>query len=134
MSAPTDPQTRDVRDSLAAAVLVATDGYRPPAIVTAKLAWSEVDPLVVVVDLAGHTWVWSRDLLAEGADIPVGEADVMVLPISDRHLEVVLSTPDGIAAIRFSSPAIRAFLARTEAIVPRGLESYWDEDQVRSWA
>ncbi|MEU9130549.1 SsgA family sporulation/cell division regulator [Kitasatospora sp. NPDC048540] len=89
------------------------------------------DPFAVHVDFhvpagAPEHWVFARDLLAEGLDVPAGQGDVLIEPeIGHRHVLLLLRGVDGSTAVlRTPSAALEEFLQRSFAGVPSGREQY----------
>ncbi|MFJ8044918.1 SsgA family sporulation/cell division regulator [Kitasatospora sp. NPDC096147] len=76
----------------------------------------------VPADVPEITWVFARELLADGVDRACGEGDVHVRPSSTRHTLVELRSPEGTALVRFPSPELRRFLWRSHALVAPGQE------------
>ncbi|MFI8169724.1 SsgA family sporulation/cell division regulator [Streptomyces sp. NPDC085931] len=71
------------------------------------------------------TWVFARDLLAEGLHRPTGTGDVRVWPSRSHGQGVVcitLSSPEGEALLEAPARALESFLKRTDAAVPPGTE------------
>jgi Streptomyces sporulation and cell division protein, SsgA len=71
------------------------------------------------------TWVFGRDLLAEGLDSPSGEGDVAVWPSNLYGRAVVcvsLQSPTGSALLEGDAVQVRAFLEDTVRLVPFGTE------------
>lgn len=79
------------------------------------------------------TWHMSRALLLRGLTAPAGHGDVRVSPSIDAHPRAVtlldFSSPEGRMIWETDTEALSAFLARTLARVPLGMESsYLDID------
>lgn len=122
--------------------LVAPDGASLP--VHARLHYGTSDPYAVHVafqtggapgdgkDGAEVVWTFARQLLADGLEKPSGMGDVRVWPWTDQGSSAValaLSSPSGQALFEAPRDALAAFLQRTYAEVPLGLESeYVDVD------
>lgn len=94
-----------------------------------QLQYGSDDPYAVSVAFQGPdeivTWVFARDLLAEGLLQPRGEGDVTVRPEMGETGEVLvigLASPDGEAELEADAADVRDFLARTERVMPRGQE------------
>ncbi len=94
-----------------------------------QLQYGSDDPYAVSVAFQGPdevvTWVFARDLLAEGLDAPGGEGDVTVRPERGPFGDVLvigLASPDGQAELEADAAAVRDFLRRTEQVLPRGQE------------
>jgi sporulation and cell division protein SsgA len=110
-------------------------GERPAAATRRRLAlrldWSEADPLTVELNLTASPphpalpsggWAMLRDFLHYGLDAPTGDGAVRVRPGDDPEVVVVeLPHHDGTPlALTAGAPAVRAFIACTETIVPAG--------------
>ena len=108
-----------------------------PAHVDIDLHWSDRNPFTVSI-LFGKDlpdWIVSRDLLATGLDRAVGLGDVSVLPdlsvdSDDTCVELVLSTPRGLAAILIDRVDLDSFLTRTFRDVPAGQELVVPDDPI----
>ncbi|HLL08788.1 MAG TPA: SsgA family sporulation/cell division regulator [Nocardioidaceae bacterium] len=96
----------------------------------AELRYDTRDPYAVEATFgAGErlvTWVFSRDLLAEGLYEPAGDGDVHIWPCLDARGRAVviveLSSPDGDALLQARSSEVSDFLLKTCEIVPQGDE------------
>ncbi|MFJ1707781.1 SsgA family sporulation/cell division regulator [Kitasatospora sp. NPDC088346] len=71
------------------------------------------------------TWVFARELMVDGISRPSGEGDVRIEPVGAELTEarIVLHSPEGAAELRAESPALIAFLARTDRLVAMGEEA-----------
>ncbi|MFJ5234263.1 SsgA family sporulation/cell division regulator [Kitasatospora sp. NPDC088391] len=67
-------------------------------------------------------WVFARQLLAEGLDVPSGEGDVHLRPVAGLRTLVELRSPDGVALLRFERAGLRRFLWSSYLAVPAGQE------------
>ncbi|MFE9428083.1 SsgA family sporulation/cell division regulator [Kitasatospora sp. NPDC006697] len=67
-------------------------------------------------------WVFGRELLASGLELPSGVGDVHVRPCRGPQTMVELRTPEGVALLRFEAGALRRFLAESYRAVPAGRE------------
>ncbi|MFB7663700.1 SsgA family sporulation/cell division regulator [Kitasatospora sp. NPDC056138] len=67
-------------------------------------------------------WVFARQLLAAGLDLPSGVGDVHVRPAPGQHTMVELRAPEGIALLRFDSGDLRRFLWHSYVSVPEDEE------------
>ncbi|KJK58135.1 SsgA family sporulation/cell division regulator [Saccharothrix sp. ST-888] len=67
-------------------------------------------------------WVFARELLAAGLDLPSGVGDVHIRPAPGQHTMVELRAPEGIALLRFDSGDLRRFLRHSYSAVPEGEE------------
>jgi hypothetical protein len=94
------------------------------------LIWSKHDPYEVGLVFPGTDrsggvrWRMARELLADGLAGPAGMGDVAVLPdlVYQGCVELVLSSPDGVIALRVPTRALRSFLRATWRQVPAGAE------------
>jgi hypothetical protein len=71
------------------------------------------------------TWVFARDLLAEGLSAPAGEGDIRVSPVHAVGRSLVrleLSSPAGHAVMEGPMGQVEAFLARSFDVLPKGYE------------
>jgi Streptomyces sporulation and cell division protein, SsgA len=117
-----------VTRELSVHVVAPIDG---PSEVTVEMRYDTADPFAVhaVFQVAPGqqiAWVFGRELLAEGLDLPAGDGDVRIWPASDAGREVVcivLRSPDGEALLHASTPEIVAFLSSAYALCARGREA-----------
>jgi hypothetical protein len=109
-------------------LLSSQTGSRP---LPAQFRYSARDPLAVTVifDVLSDSpisWVFARELLAEGLDGRAGVGDISIWPTEDEAglpaIQIRLSSPDGDAYILASAPQVEEFLARTWQVVPPGTE------------
>lgn len=106
---------------------VLDDGHPDDARRGVRLRWSAGDPLAVRVELvdAGHAgwgpWVVLRDTLRRGLSEPTGIGQVRVGPVG-RHVTLTLRSAGRLLVTRLPADGLRAFLDRTEAVVPTGAE------------
>jgi hypothetical protein len=100
--------------------------------VPARLSYSPYDPYAVEVafgfdQLYPVTWVFARELLAEGLHRPCGQGDVRIWPVrgdgSCDMLCLVLSAPGGSAVLEVPSAVVERWLKRTYEMVPTGREA-----------
>ncbi|MFE1319312.1 SsgA family sporulation/cell division regulator [Kitasatospora phosalacinea] len=70
----------------------------------------------------GVEWVFARQLLASGLDLPSGEGDVHVRPGLGQRTVVELRSPDGVALLQFDRTELRRFLWHSHLVVPEGQE------------
>ncbi|WP_434442032.1 SsgA family sporulation/cell division regulator [Lentzea sp. E54] len=102
-----------------------------PVPVEAELTYATEDPYAVtVVFHAGGgqvTWMFARDLLADGLLAPAGEGDVLVRPAADDPSRVIveLSTPAGSAVLSAVAEELAEFLDRSYDVVQPGEEDLW---------
>ncbi|WP_406198963.1 SsgA family sporulation/cell division regulator [Kitasatospora sp. NBC_01560] len=67
-------------------------------------------------------WVFARQLLTAGLELPAGVGDVHVRPAAGRRTMVELRAPEGTALVQFDSTDLRRFLWRSRLVVPEGEE------------
>jgi len=110
------------------AIIAPDDG---PSRVSVAMHYVTADPFAVrarfqvAVDQQ-ITWVFARELLAEGLDRAAGDGDVRIWPAVRAGREVVgiaLRSPDGEALLQARAEALVDFLTATYALCPRGRES-----------
>ncbi|MFF4343369.1 SsgA family sporulation/cell division regulator [Kitasatospora sp. NPDC001540] len=70
----------------------------------------------------GVEWVFARQLLASGLDLPSGEGDVHIRPGLGQRTVVELRSPDGVALLQFDRTELRRFLWHSYLVVPEGQE------------
>ncbi|MER7703823.1 SsgA family sporulation/cell division regulator [Kitasatospora sp. NPDC097605] len=98
--------------------------------VPARLRYRSADPYAVFLDnhtdlATPITWVFARELLAAGLRGRAGLGCVRVHPGAGAHDGAVLITltgDGGSVVLRAPADRVRAFLARTERLVPTGRE------------
>lgn len=72
------------------------------------------------------SWIFGRDLLADGLVDPAGEGDVTIWPSRSAQGEIVciaLDSPSGGALLEADLRTVRGFLDDTYRLVPAGTES-----------
>ncbi|WP_405017640.1 SsgA family sporulation/cell division regulator [Kitasatospora sp. NBC_00070] len=75
-------------------------------------------------------WVFARQLLAAGLDLPSGDGDVHVRPALGHRTLVELRAPEGVALLQFDAPELRRFLWRSHLVVAEGQEAgFLDPDR-----
>ncbi|MBO1416343.1 SsgA family sporulation/cell division regulator [Streptomyces sp. FH025] len=67
-------------------------------------------------------WVFARQLLSAGLELPTGAGDVHVRPALGRRTMVELRAPEGTALLQFDTADLRRFLWRSRLLVPEGEE------------
>jgi sporulation and cell division protein SsgA len=124
-------------------LFVTPEGERIP--LTAELSYTSTDPYAVRMTFSSNgaepvEWIFARELLVEGLKAPFGPCDVVIAPSAipvvngeqvQYILNIGLSSPFGYAQFETLTATVVAFLARTYAIVPLGLESAvcdWDKE------
>ena len=101
--------------------------------IQATLAYSVHTPFIVNAEFecAGQTATWelSRDLLAEAMESQSGSGDVCAWTAdTDDGFYLRLSSPEGLALLKFDTDDIGHFLAATQDICPDGFEAInWDD-------
>ncbi|MDH6126675.1 SsgA family sporulation/cell division regulator [Kitasatospora sp. GP82] len=70
----------------------------------------------------GVEWVFARQLLAAGLDLPSGLGDVHVRPALGLRTMVELRAPEGVALLQFAERDLRRFLWRSYLAVPKDQE------------
>jgi hypothetical protein len=99
--------------------------------VRAYFDYDQADPCAVRVSFClpqqrRVTWVFARDLLADGLSSPAGAGDIRIAPhqsVTGRSLRIMLTPPSGAAVVELHQRPVRAFLRDTEQLVPRGQEN-----------
>lgn len=98
---------------------------------TPALRYDELDPLAVRIvfppdislDGAEVSWVFARELLAEGLRGAAGEGDVHVWPCGLERTVIELHTGEGVAVLEFRAADLWGFLQCSYELVPAGGES-----------
>lgn len=67
-------------------------------------------------------WVFARQLLSAGLDLPSGLGDVHIRPAAGRRVMVELRAAEGVALLRFEAPELRRFLWHSYLAVAEGDE------------
>jgi hypothetical protein len=120
--------TSSVTRALSVQVLAPLDG---PSEVSVDLCYDTTDPYAVramfrVASDQQISWVFARELLAQGMTEASGDGDVRIWPTSADGREVVrilLRSPDGEALLQTQSVELVEFLNASFALCPRGRES-----------
>jgi hypothetical protein len=95
------------------------------------VTWRACDPLAVslsVVSRPDHpalpqgNWVAPRDALRAGLEAPTGEGDVRFVPEPGDEVRLDLTDGERHASYVVGAAPLRAFLERTENVVPAGQE------------
>ena len=95
-----------------------------------NLSYDPLDPYAVrmVIRVTGGqevTWLFGRDLLAEGTRCPSGMGDIAVMPCPEApsiFLHLTLRTDVSAAVMELRLAPIDEFLASTYEVVPAGWE------------
>ena len=93
--------------------------------VPAVLVYDPADPWAVTLAVAGHAWLFARELLATGLYEPAGHGDVQVSPDTGGvfgHIVLTLSSPTGTAALALPRGTVEKLLEAAEALIPPGHE------------
>jgi hypothetical protein len=78
-------------------------------------------------------WVFARQLLASGLDLPSGVGDVHIRPAVGRWTMVELRAAEGVALLQFGASDLRRFVWESYRTVPEGFEGqYLDADRALS--
>ncbi|MFK0194710.1 SsgA family sporulation/cell division regulator [Kitasatospora sp. NPDC090308] len=89
-----------------------------------------VGPPTAAGPAEGVEWVFARQLLASGIDLPSGEGDVHIRPALGARTVVELRSPEGVALLQFDRVELRRFLWHSYLAVPEGQElSHLDCDR-----
>jgi hypothetical protein len=96
-----------------------------------ELVFDPADPYAVAMNLDAKsgtvTWIFARDLLAEGLYEPAGNGDVQIWPCLSSAGEAViiieLCSPEGTALLQAPSRTVHDFVARAHQAVAAGEES-----------
>ncbi|MFJ9443856.1 SsgA family sporulation/cell division regulator [Kitasatospora sp. NPDC101235] len=67
-------------------------------------------------------WIFARQLLSAGIELPAGVGDVHVRPAVGRRTMIELRAPEGTALLQFDTADLRRFLWRSRLLVPEGEE------------
>ncbi|MFJ1751817.1 SsgA family sporulation/cell division regulator [Kitasatospora sp. NPDC088134] len=100
--------------------------------VPARLRYHRADPFAVHLDCHADleepiTWLFARDLLAEGMDGWAGVGDVTIRRSSadPELLAIALSTPGQTAVLHTPAAPVRDFLRLSHRVVPPGTEHHF---------
>ncbi|MFF3171678.1 SsgA family sporulation/cell division regulator [Streptomyces sp. NPDC057900] len=96
----------------------------------AVLSYDRTDPFAIrmafpapaTLEGTEVSWEFSRELLAEGMDVPAGLGDVRIRPFGYDRTVLEFHAPEGIAMVHVRTAELRRFLRRTEQLVPVGAE------------
>ncbi len=103
--------------------------------VEVRMSYDPADPLAISLRITGESrvdsWVFSRDLLADGlrSMVPVGAGSIQVQATSVLTEISHLSDDGGIEMLRLPWWNTREFIRLTHTVVPRGHE----EIDIDSW-
>ena len=110
-------------------MILISDPSMPP--VHAEFRYRSDDPFAVQLLLSidqspAISWIFSRDLLAEGVRGPAGMGDVQVFPVYDGTI-IELRSGEQAARLLTHTPDLMDFLDRSVEIVPSGSETAYFE-------
>ncbi|MFJ4897551.1 MULTISPECIES: SsgA family sporulation/cell division regulator [unclassified Streptomyces] len=96
----------------------------------AVLSYDRTDPFAIrmafpapaTLEGTEVSWEFSRELLAEGMDVPAGVGDVRIRPFGYDRTVLEFHAPEGIAMVHVRTADLRRFLRRTQQLVPVGGE------------
>ncbi|MEW2179662.1 SsgA family sporulation/cell division regulator [Streptomyces sp. NPDC005406] len=102
----------------------------PPLPLPAELHYEITDPYAVRISLGASngplvTWVFARELLAQGLRCPTGTGDVVVIPKYCHHshtVRIVLRNSSGVALVEMGATEVAAFVQQSFDVVPAGAE------------
>lgn len=106
--------------------------------VPAELHYDMTDPCAVRLSLGAPLtrpvdWVFARELLTRGLQLPAGIGDVLVTPLGGHHarrVRITLRSATGAALVDIDAAEVDAFLQQSFTLVPPGAESaYIDLDR-----
>lgn len=96
----------------------------------AVLSYDRTDPFAIrmafpapaTLEGTEVSWLFSRELLAEGTDAPAGLGDVRIRPFGYERTVLEFHAAEGIAMVHVRTAELRRFLRRTRQLVPVGAE------------
>lgn len=96
----------------------------------AVLSYDRTDPFAIrmafpapaTLEGTEVSWEFSRELLAEGMDVPAGVGDVRIRPFGYDRTVLEFHAAEGIAMVHVRTAELRRFLRRTQQLVPVGGE------------
>jgi len=110
--------------------LVAAD--EPAVPVEVELRYDTRDPYAITAAFRTGParwveWCFARDLLADGLIAESGAGDVRIRPVAGdiELVELVVSSPAGMARFEASAGELAYFVDRTHDMVPPGAEGRW---------
>ena len=132
-AAPLDHVTVGLDGELSAESVIADGGVSGRGRLTVlRFGWHERDPFAVQLRLSAQpdhpalprgSWLVLRDFLRYGLDEPTGDGDVRIRPDEERdRLWLELERDGRPACVSVPRTTVRAFLDRTELVVPSGEE------------
>lgn len=99
--------------------------YRPEDPLAVRMAFPAEFSLDDPAERRGSediVWIFARQLLSAGIELPAGVGDVHVRPAVGRRTMVELRAPEGTALLQFDTADLRRFLWRSRLLVPEGEE------------
>lgn len=96
----------------------------------AVLSYDRTDPFAIrmafpapaTLEGTEVSWEFSRELLAEGMDVPAGVGDVRIRPFGYDRTVLEFHAAEGVAMVHVRTAELRRFLRRTQQLVPVGGE------------
>ncbi|MFJ5844808.1 SsgA family sporulation/cell division regulator [Streptomyces sp. NPDC092903] len=96
----------------------------------ALLSYDRTDPFAIrmafpapaTLEGTEVSWEFSRELLAEGMDVPAGQGDVRIRPFGYDRTVLEFHAPEGVAMVHVRTAELRRFLRRVQQLVPVGAE------------
>ncbi|MFJ1896595.1 MULTISPECIES: SsgA family sporulation/cell division regulator [unclassified Streptomyces] len=96
----------------------------------ALLSYDRTDPFAIrmafpapaTLEGTEVSWEFSRELLAEGMDVPAGLGDVRIRPFGYDRTVLEFHAPEGVAMVHVRTAELRRFLRRVQQLVPVGAE------------
>ncbi|MFF3263444.1 spore wall synthesis regulator SsgD [Streptomyces sp. NPDC002932] len=96
----------------------------------AVLSYDRTDPFAIrmafpapaTLEGTEVSWEFSRELLAEGMDVPAGVGDVRIRPFGYDRTVLEFHAAEGIAMVHVRTAELLRFLRRTQQLVPVGGE------------
>ncbi|WP_420123664.1 SsgA family sporulation/cell division regulator, partial [Nakamurella sp.] len=110
-------------------MILISDPALPP--VHAEFRYRSDDPFAIQLLLSvdqspAVSWVFGRELLADGVAGPAGIGDVQIFPVHDGTV-IELRSGEQSARLLAHTPDVGAFLDRSLQLVPAGSESAYFE-------
>ncbi|MEU9382059.1 SsgA family sporulation/cell division regulator [Streptomyces sp. NPDC048279] len=92
--------------------------YRHDDPLAARIVFTDPSTL----DGSEVTWVFARDLLADGLHGPAGEGNVRIFPFGTEHIMIEFQEAQQTTILELAHTAVRNFLSRTYEAVMAGEE------------
>lgn len=102
----------------------------PVVEIRVSLAWDTADPHAVTITMhvtRSTPWLFAIDLLHAGLRGPAGIGDIHIRPAECGRVEIILSSPDGRAALQVSAFDVRTFLAGTWCVEQPPIPDFVDD-------